>query len=77
MRVDPTGTSSPKSFEELRSWMAIDTARRHRPVWLVDAAPAGGTVNQCTEATSTKGTSVCGKSRPLHRSGSPEARASA
>ena len=35
IRVDPTATTNPESFEELRSWMGIDTALHHRPAWLV------------------------------------------
>ena len=35
MRVDPTEATIPESFEVLRSWMAIDTAARHQPVWPV------------------------------------------
>ena len=35
MRVDPTETTHPERFEELRNWMAGDTAKRHQPVWLV------------------------------------------
>ena len=32
MQVDPTETTHPESFEELRIWMAIDTAERSQPV---------------------------------------------
>ena len=31
MQVDPTETTHPESFEELRIWMAIDTAKRPQP----------------------------------------------
>ena len=32
MQVDPTETSHPEILEELRTWVAIDTAERHQPV---------------------------------------------
>jgi hypothetical protein len=41
MRVDPTETTNPESFEELRKWTSIVTAQHHQPVWLVVNPMAG------------------------------------
>ena len=46
MWIDPAETTPPERFGGLRTWLSIDTAERHQPVWLVVNPVVGALVDR-------------------------------